>query len=250
MPAPQDAQAVRRGLFISAGVVGALVVLGLVGGYLYYFTGIRTAPKPLALSTPSPAASAAASPAASGLAGTWTVAAGSVARYHVNEKFAGQTSSHEAVAESSAVTGSLTVGGSAGALQATAGNVVVDLTSLHSVDQVLGFNVSNRDRIVSQSLSVQQFPQATFKADSFALPAGLESGQTVSVSVPGQLTVHGVTRAETATIQAQLSGTTVQVVGTIATAMTDFGISPPQVGITVVQPQVTIEFKLNLTRAA
>ena len=154
------------------------------------------------------------------------------------------------MAESSAVTGSLTVGGSAGALQATAGSVVVDLTSLHSVDQVLGFNVSNRDRIVSQSLSVQQFPQATFKADSFAIPAGLESGQTVSVSVPGQLTVHGVTRAQTATIQAQLNGMTVQVVGTIATAMTDFGISPPQVGITVVQPQVTIEFKLNLTRAA
>jgi len=32
--------------------------------------------------------------------------------------------------------------------------------------------------------------------------------------------------------------------------MTDFGISPPRVGITVVQPQVTIEFLLNLTRAA
>jgi polyisoprenoid-binding protein YceI len=241
---------VRRSILISAGVVAALVLLGLVGGYLYYFTGIRTAPKPLALSSPSPAASAAASTAATGLAGTWTVGSGSVARYRVNEKFAGQTSNHEAVAETTSVTGGLTVAGSGGAIQASSASVVVDLTSLHSVDSVLGYNVSNRDRIVSQSLSVQQFPHATFKADPFSIPAGLESGQAVTVSVPGQLTIHGVTRAVTATIDVQLSGTNVQAAGKIATVMTDFGISPPQVGITVVQPQVTIEFLLNLSRAA
>jgi polyisoprenoid-binding protein YceI len=246
----EDATAMRRNLVISAGVVGALVLLGLVGGYAYYFTGIRTAPKPLSLSSPSPAASASASPAATGLAGTWMAGSGSVARYRVSEKFAGQTSSHEAVAETSSVTGSLTVGGSAGALQATGATVVVDLASLHSVDTVLGYNVSNRDRIVSQSLSVQRFPQATFKADPFAIPAGLESGQAATLSVPGQLTIHGVTRAVTATIKVQPSGVSFQAVGTIATAMTDFGVSPPQVGITVVQPQVTIEFLLNLTRGA
>jgi polyisoprenoid-binding protein YceI len=248
--ARQDVVAVRRNLITAGGVLAALIVLGLAGGYAYYFTGIRSAPKPLALSTPSPTASATTTPAAtSGLAGTWTVAAGGVAGYRVNEKFAGQTSSHEAVAQTSSVTGTLTVAGSGGALQATGASVVVDVSSLHSVDTVLGFNVSNRDRIVSQSLSVQQFPMATFKADPFAVPAGLESGLAVTISVPGQLTVHGVTRPVTATIQAQQSGATVQVVGTIATAMTDFGVAPPQVGITVVQPQVTIEFKLNLNRA-
>ncbi|MDQ6918855.1 MAG: YceI family protein [Candidatus Dormibacteraeota bacterium] len=240
----------RRNILIASGVLAALVVLGLVGGYVYYFTGIRTAPKPLALSTPSPAAPAATLPSPSGLAGSWTVSSGSIARYRVNEKFAGQTSNHEAVAETSTVSGTLAVGGSPGALQATAASVVVDLASLHSVDQVLGYNVSNRDRIVSQSLSVQQFPQATFKADPFAIPAGLESGQTVTVSVPGQMTIHGVTRAVTATIKVQPNGTSFQAVGTIPTAMTDFGVSPPQVGITVVQPQVTIEFLLNLARSA
>jgi len=241
---------VRRNLFIAGGVLGALVVIGLVGGYAYYFTGIRSTPKPLALSTPSPAASATTSPATSGLAGAWTVGSGSVARYQVSEKFAGQATSHDAVAEASSVSGGLAVTGSAGALQATGINVSVDLASLHSVDTVLGFNVSQRDRIVSQSLSVQQFPQATFRADSFAIPATLESGQTVTVNVPGQLTIHGVTRPVTATIDTQLNGSSVQAKGTIATAMTDFGISPPQVGITVVQPQVTITFLLNLTRAA
>jgi polyisoprenoid-binding protein YceI len=243
----------RRGILIAGGALAALVVLGLAGGYVYYFSGIRTAPKALSLNTPSPAASAPAPAAApaSGLAGSWTVGSGSVARYHVNEKFAGQSSSHEAVAESSSVSGTMVVSGAAGALTATGTSVVVDLSSLHSIDSVLGFNVSNRDRIVSQTLSIQQFPQATFKADPFAIPAGLESGQVVTTSVPGQLTIHGVTRSVTAAIQqVQLNGTTVQALGTIAVVMTDFGISPPALPITVVQPQVTIEFKLNLTRAA
>lgn len=238
-----------RKLLIPAVAVAVLLVLGLVGGYVYYFSGLRTAPKPLTLSSPSPVASA-LSPSAGGLAGTWSVASGAVAGYRVKEQFAGQTSSHEAVAQTSSVTGSLSVAGSTGSLQATGISIVVDLASLHSVDQVAGFNVSNRDRIVTQALSVQQFPNATFKAASFALPAGLESGQAVTVSVPGQLTIHGVTKDVTATIQAQLSGDTVQVAGTILTAMTDFGISPPALSITVVQPQVTIEFKLSFARAA
>jgi polyisoprenoid-binding protein YceI len=239
---------VRR-LLIPAGAVAALLVLGLAGGYVYYFSGLRTAPKPLTLSSPSPVASA-LSPSAGGLAGTWSVASGAVAGYRVKEQFAGQTSSHEAVAQTSSVTGSLTVTGSTGSLQASAISIVVDLASLHSIDQVAGLNVSNRDRIVTQALSVQQFPTATFKAASFALPEGLEAGQAVTVSVPGQLTIHGVTKDVTATIQAQLSGDTVQVAGTILTAMTDFGISPPALPITVVQPQVTIEFKLSFGRAA
>jgi polyisoprenoid-binding protein YceI len=239
---------VRR-LLIPAGAVAVLLVLGLVGGYVYYFSGLRTAPKPLTLSSPSPVASA-LSPSAGGLAGTWSVASGAVAGYRVKEQFAGQTSTHEAVAQTSSVTGSLTVTGSTGSLQATGISIVVDLSSLHSVDQVAGLSVSNRDRIVTQALSVEQFPNATFKAASFALPAGLESGQPVTVTVPGQLTIHGVGKNVTATIQAQLSGDTVQVAGTILTAMTDFGISPPALSITVVQPQVTIEFKLSFARAA
>ena len=32
--------------------------------------------------------------------------------------------------------------------------------------------------------------------------------------------------------------------------MTDFGVTPPQLSITVVQPQVTVEFQLNFTRSA
>ena len=237
----------KRPILFASGALLVLLLLGLAGGYIYYFSGIRTSARPLSLGSPSPAASAFPSPgAASPLAGNWTVGSGSVAGYLVNEQFAGQTSGHQAEARTSSVTGGLAVDGA----NASAINIVVDLTSLHSVDQVLGLNVSNRDRIVSQTLSVQQFPQATFKADSMTLPAGLDSGQQTTVSVPGRLTIRGVTRPVTASIKAQLSGSTVQVLGTINTNMTDFGVTPPALSITVVQPQVTIEFQLNLTRSA
>jgi len=106
--------------------------------------------------------------------------------------------------------------------------------------------VTNRDRIVQCSLSVSSFPTAVFEAQSVTLPAGAETGQTVTVSVPGKLTVHGVTKDVTATLQLRVSGSTAQIAGSIPTNMTDYGISPPNVGFTTVQPEVTIEFQLNL----
>jgi polyisoprenoid-binding protein YceI len=82
------------------------------------------------------------------------------------------------------------------------------------------------------------------------LPAGAESGQTVTVSVPGELTIHGVTKNVTATVQLRVTGGTAQIAGSFATNMTDFGISPPSVGFTTVQSAVTIEFQVNLTQGA
>jgi polyisoprenoid-binding protein YceI len=62
------------------------------------------------------------------------------------------------------------------------------------------------------------------------------------------LTIRGVTKSVTASIQLRVTGNTAQIVGTVATNMTDFGVSPPALGFTTVQPAVTIEFSLNLTR--
>jgi polyisoprenoid-binding protein YceI len=245
-----------RKALIGAGVLAALALLGLAGGYVYYFSGIRTAPKPLSASaplvasTPAVAASTGASPSPGGLSGAWSVTSGSQAEYRVLEQFVGQTSSHEAVARTSGISGSLTVAGQPGSLRAAAITVSADLTGLHSVDQVAGFNVTNRDNIVSRTLSVSQFPKATFTAPSVAIPSGLESGQQVTVSVPGTLTIDGVTRDVDADLQLQLSGATAVVKGTIKTDMTAFGISPPQVPFTVVRPAVTIDFAVDFAPGA
>jgi polyisoprenoid-binding protein YceI len=241
-----------RKLWIPIVAVAALALLCGGGAYVYYFSGLRTAPPTLALSSPSPAASASATSSASSTTtasgGTWTITTGSLAGYRVKEQFVGQSSAHEAVARTSDVTGRVSIGQSGGNYQMTSATVTVQLRSLASVDQVAGYNVTNRDRIVQGSLSVTSFPTAVFVAQQVTLPAGVETGQAVNVTVPGQLTIHGVTRNVTAILQLRVSGTAAQIAGTIATNMTDFGISPPSIGFTTVQPAVTIEVSLNLAR--
>jgi polyisoprenoid-binding protein YceI len=239
---------VPRRIWIPVAAAVALMLLGGAGAYAYFFSGLRSTPPALSLATPS--ASASASPSASANAGTgsWSIASGSLVGYRVNEQFVGQSSSHQAVARSSDVTGKMVIARSGTTYELTSAAITVQLANLASVDSVAGYNVTNRDRIVQQSLDVRSFPTATLAAQSVALPAGADSGQAVTVSVPAQLTVHGVTKSVTATIQLRVTGSTAQVAGTITTNMTDFGVSPPTIGFTTVQPAVTIEFSLNLTQ--
>jgi len=240
-----------RRLWIPLIAVAALVVLGGAGAYAYFFSGLRTSPSALSLSTPPATTSATTSTSATATtgAGTWQVTSGSQVGYRVTEQFVGQSSSHEAVARTSEVSGQVTIAQSGSTYQMTAAKITVQLANLASVDQVAGYNVTNRDRIVSRSLDVSTYPAAVFEAQPVTLPAGVESGQTVTVSVPGKLTIHGVTKDVTATVQLRVSGSTAQIAGSISTNMTDFGVSPPSIGFTTVQPAVKVEFQLNLAPA-
>ena len=161
----------------------------------------------------------------------------------------GQSSSHEAVARTSAVSGDVTITQSGTTYQLTAATITVQLSSLASVDSVAGYNVTNRDRIVQQSLNTSSFATAVFVVNSVVVPAGAAAGQTVTVSVPGTLTIHGVTKEVTSNLQLRVSGSSAQIAGTIVTKMTDFGVNPPSIGFTTVQPAVTIEVSLNLTQS-
>lgn len=240
----------QRRFVIPIVVAAALAVIGAGAAYAYFFSSLRSAPSALTLSSPSPVQSAApgASPVPSPLSspgGTWQVAAGSLAGYRVSEQFVGQTAAHEAVARTAAVTGQLAVG--AATLDST--TITVQLAGLQSTDTVAGYNVSNRDRIVTRTLDVSQFPAAAFTAGGVVLPAGYDSGQPVTLSLPGRLTIHGVTRSVVANVQVRVSGSSGQAAGSIAIQMTDYGLTPPSIGFTTVQPAVTIEFQLNLVRS-
>ncbi|TMC51727.1 MAG: YceI family protein [Chloroflexi bacterium] len=236
-----------RKVWIPIAAVAVLALLGAGGAYAYFFSGLRTSPSSLALASPSASPSAVSS---AGGAGTWQITSGSLVGYRVTEQFVGQSSTHEAVARTSGVSGQVTITQTGTTYVMTSAKVTAQLASLASVDQVAGYNVTNRDRIVSQSLDVSGYPTAVFQAQSVTLPAGVESGQTMTVSVPGQLTIRGVTKDVTATVQLRVSGTTAQIAGSISTNMTAFGISPPNIGFTTVQPAVTIELSLNLSEAA
>ena len=122
------------------------------------------------------------------------------------------------------------------------------LTSLHSVDSVAGRDVTQRDGYVSRQMNLQQFPNATFTASAVTVPGPVTS-QAVDLSIPGKLTVHGVTKDVTATAKAQIAGGKLEVAGSVAIDMTDYGVSPPSVPFTTVDSQVTVEFDIFLTKS-
>jgi polyisoprenoid-binding protein YceI len=236
----------KRALVAAAAAV-VLVAIAGVGGYVYFFSNLRSSPSSLTL-TASPAASPTANGTTSSLTGTWNVATGSQARYRVKELFVGETAKHDAVAQTSGVSGSITVSGDASGYQATAISVVADLTGLHSIDSVAGRNVTQRDGIVSRQLDVQQFPDAKFTATSASVPGNVTSSQ-VDVTLTGSLTIHGVTKPVTVVGKGQVVGGKIEIAGSVAINMTDYGVSPPQVPFTTVDPAATIEFDIFLTRA-
>jgi polyisoprenoid-binding protein YceI len=240
----------RRLAFAGAGVA-LIALLGIGGAYAYFFSGLRSAPPPLALATPTPGASSSATPAAPGdLAGTWKVASGSQAEWRVTEVVLATNTPHSAVGRTSGVTGGLTVQQDASGLTASNLTFTADLTQLASVDQLAGHDVSQRDQLVRQSLRVSQFPQATFaSAEAVAIPAGLTTGQQVQLSLPGQLTIRGVTKDVTATVMVQESGGEVQAAGSIPTDMATFNVPPPNAPFVTVGKNVTIGFALNLSRS-
>jgi polyisoprenoid-binding protein YceI len=237
----------RNRLFIAGAAVVAVIALAGGGAYVYFFSGLRSSPSSLGLSSPSASPSGTSS---ADLAGKWTVTTGSLAGYRVKELFVGQTSKHEAVARTSTVSGGFTVSGdAAGGYQISAITVTAVLTGLHSIDTVAGRDVNTRDGFVSRDMNLQQFPNATFTASSASVPGPVTS-QTVDVSLPGKLTIHGVTRDVTATAKAQMNGSRIEIAGSAAIDMTDYGISPPSVPFTTVDSQVAIEFDLFLAKSA
>jgi polyisoprenoid-binding protein YceI len=242
---------VRNRLIIAVAACVAVVVLAGGGAYVYFFSGLRSSPSALGLSaTPSAAATGTPTSTTTGsLAGTWTVTTGSLAGYRVKELFVGETSKHEAVARTSMVTGTLTVGGDSSGYQVTGITFTAALSGLHSVDSVAGRDVTQRDSFVSRQMNLQQFPNATFTATSASVPATSGSGP-VDVSAAGKLTIHGVTKDVTATAKAQLTGGKIEIAGNLSINMTDYGVSPPSVPFTTVDSQVTIEFQLFLTKSA
>jgi polyisoprenoid-binding protein YceI len=235
---------------LTFGLIALVVLLALAGGgvYVYFFSSLRTSPQALGLQTASPTATAGASASTSDLAGKWTVGSSSVVGYRVKELFAGQSTKHEAVARTSTVTGGITVAGDAtSGYTITSISITANLSGLHSVDQVAGRDVSQRDGVVSRQLEVQQFPNATFVATSAAIP-GPVTASKVSTTVQGDLTIHGVTKAVTATVQSQVVGGKVEVAGSAAFAMSDFGVSPPFAPFVTVDSQVVVEFDIFLAK--
>ncbi|HXU84632.1 MAG TPA: YceI family protein [Verrucomicrobiae bacterium] len=191
-----------------------------------------------------PPASAAAIDAAN-IPGSWSIGADSVVGYRVREKLASLSAESDAVGRTSSITGSATVASSGGALSVTAAEFTVDMTTLKSDRQM------RDNRLRNDGIETNSFPTSTFKLTApVALPASATTGTQFSVTIHGDLTLHGATKTVDIPATAQLNGNLIQVLGTLTFPFSDYGINAPNIGGFVsVQDHGTLEFLVNLTKA-
>jgi polyisoprenoid-binding protein YceI len=222
--------------------LGGVVAIGAAGVlFIYFVLFSHAAPAPLTLTSP---AVTTASPelTSTGIAGSWAVASKSVAGYRVHEQLAFLSAPSDAVGRTSEITGSATITGPETALTVSAASFTVNVQSLTS-DQ------SMRDsHIQTLGLESAQFPHATFVLTSpVSLPANATSGAEIQVSLHGSLTIHGATRTVTIPVKARLSGSQIEVAGSISFPWGEFNMQAPNVGgFVTVDGTATMEFDLFL----
>ena len=181
-----------------------------------------------------------------GIAGTWTVGDGSLVGYRVREQLGGVTALTDAVGRTSAGTGNATIEPDGTGVRVSAAAFEADLTQLQSDD-------GRRDRrIRSMGVESDRFPTATFTlATPVSVGADALTGMTVDVSLSGDLTIHGMTKAVTIAGQARLNGDRIEIVAALTFPFSDFGMTPPSLGGFVqVQNDATLEILLSLAKAA
>jgi polyisoprenoid-binding protein YceI len=61
--------------------------------------------------------------------------------------------------------------------------------------------------------------------------------------------IRGVTRPVTVSAKAQFVGGKIEIAGSVQINMAGYGVAPPQVPFTTVDPAATIEFDIFLARA-
>ena len=180
---------------------------------------------------------------AAALPGSWTVAPDSVVGYRVRERLASLSADSDAVGRTSAITGSATISGSGSGLTVAAATISVDMTTLRSDRQM------RDNRLRTDGIQTDQFPTATFVLSGpIALPADPTSGP-FEITLHGDLTLHGVTKAIDIPAKAQLNGSVIQVLGSLDFPFADFQINAPNIGGFVsVEDHGTLEFLVNLAK--
>jgi polyisoprenoid-binding protein YceI len=191
------------------------------------------------------AATSGAPVSATGVAGTWNVATGSQAGYRVRERLANLSAESDAVGRTENVTGSITVEANGDGARLTGGTLTVDTTTITSDE-------NRRDnRLRSEGLQTDQYPTATFTVTQpVEVPAAALAGTASNITLTGDLTLHGVTKSVQIPAQAQLVGDTMQVAGSLAFPLSDYEITPPNVGgfILSISDQGILEFLVSFSK--
>lgn len=235
----------RAGRLVLAGL---LILALVVAGGLAWFLG-RSAPDAVDIQAATADLSSTAT-TNDGIEGTWTVdtsiatfsvteTTGTFVGFRVAEELA-NLGAVEAVGRTPEVTGEVTIEGTT----LTAGEVVADVTAMVSND-------SRREDNIDEALESGTHPAATFTVtEAVDLDSDLSDGEVVTVTVPGTLTIHGVSQDVAVAMSVVRSGDVVVVTGTTPVTFADFDVDTPSSPIVVsLEDQGTIEFQLYLTAA-
>jgi polyisoprenoid-binding protein YceI len=222
-------------LGVAAVVVVGLGVTAAVAGPAFY--------RDVIVGEPAAAPTVAVTPGAttidtSDLSGAWTVGDGSTAGYRVDEVLNGTDVT--VVGTTDQVTGSVTVEGES----VTAATIDVDVASIATDSE-------NRDGYFrDDAMEASTYPTATFVLTQ-PIDAGVPAdGDVETVEATGDLTMHGVTKSVTVSLQAALSGDGVQVSGSVPVTFSDYGVEAPSFGFVQVEDSGTVEFLVSATPAS
>ena len=165
-------------------------------------------------------------------------ATGTFAGFRIQEELANIGSS-TAVGRTGDVTGSIQIDGTT----VTEASFEIDLTTITT-------NENRRDDKVQQALETGQFPTASFVlAEPIELGDSGASGQALSVTAVGDLTIHGVTKRVEMPLEAQLVDDTVVVVGSMDLTFSDYGVAVPESQVVLsVEDHGILELQLLLVQ--
>lgn len=218
-------------------IAGSLLVfVGAVWGGSAIYANLENGKSldQLALSTPTASTGPSSTLDPASIAGKWHVIDGSQAGYRVKEVLNGQNVT--VVGRTNDVEGQATIRGTT----LSAATATVTMTGIATDN-------GSRDSQFQSILKTSEFPTSTFALTSPVDIGPLTNGP-VSVQAAGDLTVAGVTRQVTVSLEAQATDNGVEVQGSIPVVFSDFGIDAPNLGFVKVEGTGTIEMLLQLTK--
>lgn len=157
------------------------------------------------------------------------------------------------VNEEHTVLGSITA---VGRTPDVSGEITVAGTTLEAAEFTAGLDEittdqSLRDNRVQGALGTSEFPDATFVLTGpVELGDAAAEGGPVSVTATGDLTIKGVTQSITIDLEAQVTGSTLVVVGSTEITFADWGVEVPTAPVVASADDFGIlEVQLLLTQA-
>lgn len=155
--------------------------------------------------------------------------------YEIQELFGGDSVKKTAVGKSSAVSGTLLIENNS----ISKAEIIVDMTQLQS-------DSSSRDsKMNDQGLETNNFPEAKFVANpGQSLSGKIKKNADVPLTLKGELTLHGVTKAVSVDTTVKWDGKVIVLTGEYPISLSDYDISPPDSGFVKVDDNGKLKFQL------